>query len=155
MASPRSTIPKPGRTLAALFVIMAVMTGIMFAQGRSTPKLALDLAGGTTVTLTAVTESGKTPPASQMNQAVSIMRNRVNGLGINGTSLVQQGSQYIDISIPGASATQVRPLLSAAQLRQVTIASQAALAHSARAYILPSAVSGPQIGRVVCSQSQM
>src|SRR5438477_354764 len=39
------------------------MVGLMFAVGQKTPKLALDLAGGTTVTLTAVTESGKTPPS--------------------------------------------------------------------------------------------
>ena len=38
---------------------------------------------------------------------------------------------------------------------QARLMSQApALIHSARTYILPSQVSGPQIGRLVCSQSQ-
>ena len=35
-----------------------------------------------------------------------------------------------------------------------TMSQAPALIHSARAYILPSAVSGPQIGSEVCSQSQ-
>ena len=105
MASPR-TIPKPGRTLAGLFVIMAVLTGVMLAQGRSTPKLALDLAGGTTVTLTAVTQNGKTPPAQQMDKAVQIIRNRVNGLGVSEAEVSKQGGNNIVVGIPGANAAQ-------------------------------------------------
>lgn len=105
MASPR-TIPKPGRTLAGLFVIMAILTGVMLAQGRSTPKLALDLAGGTTVTLTAVTPNGKTPPAQQMDKAVQIIRNRVNGLGVSEAEVSKQGGNNIVVGIPGANAAQ-------------------------------------------------
>ena len=99
----------------------SIIGGVIIHPGEWHDKfkigLGLDLHGGTQVTLKAQGEHGGVPTQADMTEAISILENRVNGLGINGTSLVQQGSQYIDISIPGASATQVRPLLSAAQLR--------------------------------------
>jgi preprotein translocase subunit SecD len=99
----------------------SIIGGVIIHPGEWHDKfkigLGLDLHGGTQVTLKAQAEHGGVPTQADMTEAISILENRVNGLGINGTSLVQQGSQYIDISIPGASATQVRPLLSAAQLR--------------------------------------
>jgi preprotein translocase subunit SecD len=106
VASPRSTIPNPVRTLTGLFVVLAVLTGIMFAQGRSTPKLGLDLAGGTTVTLTAQTEKGHTPPSSSMDKAVQIINDRVNGLGISSAQVAKQGNDNIVVSIPGANESQ-------------------------------------------------
>ena len=117
---------RPWHHLVALGVILLVMFGsiiggVILHPGNWHDKfkigLGLDLHGGTQVTLKAVAAHGGVPSQADMTEAISILENRVNGLGINGTSLVQQGSQYIDISIPGASATQVRPLLSAAQLR--------------------------------------
>ncbi len=79
--------------------------------------LGLDLHGGTSVTLKAVAEKGGVPSKSDMNQAIAILESRFNGLGINNTTVQQQGSQFINISIPGKSATQIQPLLSAAELR--------------------------------------
>ncbi|KAB2341141.1 protein translocase subunit SecD [Actinomadura rudentiformis] len=79
----------------------------MFLQGRSTPKLGLDLAGGTTVTLTAKTEAGKNPPASQMDQAVKIITQRVNGLGVSDAEVNKQGSNNIVVSVPGEGQQQV------------------------------------------------
>ncbi|HEY3905076.1 MAG TPA: protein translocase subunit SecD [Streptosporangiaceae bacterium] len=117
---------RPGIHLASLVVLLLIMFasiigGVIIHPGEWHDKfkigLGLDLHGGTQVTLKAQAEHGGVPTQADMTEAISILENRVNGLGINGTSLVQQGSQYIDISIPGASATQVRPLLSAAQLR--------------------------------------
>jgi preprotein translocase subunit SecD len=99
----------------------SIIGGVILHPGEWHDKfkigLGLDLHGGTQVTLKAAAAHGGVPTQADMTEAITILENRVNGLGINGTSLVQQGSQYINISIPGASATQVRPLLSAAQLR--------------------------------------
>lgn len=86
---------------------MVVLTGVMFLQGRSTPKLGLDLAGGTTVTLTAKTEAGKNPPAKQMDQAVKIITQRVNGLGVSDAEVTKQGSNNIVVSVPGEGQQQV------------------------------------------------
>jgi preprotein translocase subunit SecD len=79
--------------------------------------LGLDLHGGTQVTLKAVAAHGGVPSKSDMTEAISILESRVNGLGINNTSVVQQGNQLINVSIPGASVGQVAPLLKSAQLR--------------------------------------
>ncbi|GLW67012.1 protein translocase subunit SecD [Actinomadura rubrobrunea] len=90
---------------------MAALTGVMFLQGRPTPKLGLDLAGGTTVTLTARTESGETPPAVQMNQAVKIMTQRVNGLGVSDAEVAKQGNRNIVVNVPGEGQDRVVQLI--------------------------------------------
>ncbi|GAA2445032.1 protein translocase subunit SecD [Actinomadura vinacea] len=122
MAPPRSNIPNPGRTLLALFVVMAALTGVMFLQGQPTPKLGLDLAGGTTVTLTAATADGRTPPATQMDQAVKIMTQRVNGLGVSDAEVAKQGSRNIVVNVPGEGQDRVVQLIGTTaklQFRQV------------------------------------
>ncbi|MFF5264082.1 protein translocase subunit SecD [Actinomadura viridis] len=122
MAPPRSNVPNPGRTLLALFVVMAALTGVMFWQGHPTPKLGLDLAGGTTVTLTAKTANGSTPPATQMDQAVKIMTQRVNGLGVSDAEVAKQGSSNIVVNVPGAGQDRVVQLIGTTaklQFRQV------------------------------------
>jgi preprotein translocase subunit SecD len=117
---------RPGTYLASLVVLIFIMFatiigGVVLHPGDWHDKfkigLGLDLHGGTQVTLKAVAAHGGVPSKSDMAQAISILENRVNGLGINNTSVVQQGSQLINISIPGASVGQVGPLLKAAQLR--------------------------------------
>ncbi|MCP2340860.1 protein translocase subunit SecD [Actinomadura rupiterrae] len=82
-------------------MVLAALTGVMFMQGKGTPKLGLDLAGGTTVTLTAKTENGKNPPSSQMDQAVKIMTQRVNGLGVSDAEVAKQGGNNIVVNLPG------------------------------------------------------
>lgn len=90
---------------------MGAMTGIIFLQGQTTPKLGLDLAGGTTVTLTAVTEAGKAPPQAQMDQALEIMRQRVNGLGVSDAEVSKQGSNVIVVNVPGEGQGRVVQLI--------------------------------------------
>ncbi|GAA2735807.1 protein translocase subunit SecD [Actinocorallia aurantiaca] len=100
MASNRN-VPNPVRTLVVLFAVLGLLTGVMFLQGTSTPKLGLDLAGGTTVTMTAQTESGKNAPAEQMDQAIKIIRDRVNGSGLTDAEVTKQGDNVIVVSVPG------------------------------------------------------
>ncbi|WP_131736802.1 protein translocase subunit SecD [Actinomadura roseirufa] len=101
---------------------MVALAGVALLQGRTTPKLGLDLAGGTTVTLTAKTESGKNPPASQMNQAVKIMTQRVNGLGVSDAEVAKQGGNNIVVNVPGEGQDRVVQLIGTTaklQFRQV------------------------------------
>ena len=49
----------PLRTLILLFAVIAALFGIMALSGSWTPKLGLDLRGGTTITLTARTTTGQ------------------------------------------------------------------------------------------------
>ncbi|MFI0412078.1 protein translocase subunit SecD [Actinomadura sp. 3N508] len=120
--APPSIAPKPGRTLLALFAILVVLSGVAVWQGQTTPKLGLDLAGGTTVTLTAKTSSGKNPPAQQMDQAVKIMTQRVNGLGVSDAEVAKQGSNNIVVNVPGEGQGRVVSLIGTTaklQFRQV------------------------------------
>ncbi|POM23225.1 preprotein translocase subunit SecD [Actinomadura rubteroloni] len=105
-----------------MFAVLAALTGVMFLQGRTTPKLGLDLAGGTTVTLTAKTERGKNPPASQMDQAIKIINQRVNGLGVSDAEVAKQGSNNIVVNVPGEGQSRVVGLIGTTaklQFRQV------------------------------------
>jgi preprotein translocase subunit SecD len=90
---------------------MVVLAGLAVWQGRTTPKLGLDLAGGTTVTLTAKTPNGEDPPAEQMNQAVKIMTQRVNGLGVSDAEVAKQGSSNIVVNVPGEGQSRVVSLI--------------------------------------------
>ncbi|TDD86367.1 protein translocase subunit SecD [Actinomadura darangshiensis] len=101
---------------------MVVLAGLAVWQGQTKPKLGLDLAGGTTVTLTAKTASGKNPPASQMDQAVKIMTQRVNGLGVSDAEVTKQGSSNIVVNVPGEGQSRVVSLIGTTaklQFRQV------------------------------------
>jgi len=65
------------------------------------PQLALDLQGGTQIILTPQLESGKTITADQLNEAVSIIRQRVDATGVSEASVTTQGNSNIIVSIPG------------------------------------------------------
>ena len=121
MAPPRN-VPKPGRTLLALFAILVVLAVAAILQGQTTPKLGLDLAGGTTVTLSAKTPNGTDPPAEQMDQAVKIMTQRVNGLGVSDAEVQKQGGDNIVVNVPGAGQNRVVNMIGTTaklQFRQV------------------------------------
>ena len=108
---------RPWRYLAAFAGIVVVLYGLVFLTGdRSpTPKLGIDLQGGTRVTLTARTESGGEPPREQLLQAQSIIEQRVNGLGVSGAEVVLDGTN-ITITVPGEEGDQARSLGQTAQL---------------------------------------
>ncbi|HEY0537821.1 MAG TPA: protein translocase subunit SecD, partial [Actinoallomurus sp.] len=94
--------------LLTLLVIAVALVGLMFWQGQKTPKLALDLAGGTTVTLTAEpTKPGAKIGDSEMSQAINIMRERVNGLGVSEAEVTKQGSNVIIVQVPGQGQERV------------------------------------------------
>ena len=82
-------------------LIIVSLYSWMFISGNTTPKLGLDLRGGTSLTLTPyipVGEQGEVTDAA-VDQAVLIMRQRVDGLGVAEATVSKQGS--------GASATIV------------------------------------------------
>ncbi len=116
MAPPAGTL-RVGRYFLTLLALLAVIYAIVFwPNQRHTPKLGLDLVGGTQVIFTAKTEAGKTPSKASMNQAKQIMENRVNGSGVTESTVVIQGSNQIVISIPGSTNTDVAKLGQAAVL---------------------------------------
>ena len=66
-----------------------------------TPKLALDLEGGTQIILAPELESGQTVTAEQLDQAVSIIRQRVDASGVSEAEITTQGASNVVVSLPG------------------------------------------------------
>jgi preprotein translocase subunit SecD len=113
--------------------------------------LGLDLSSGTTVTLKAVTpNSTKVPSQTAMNEARSIILNRVNGAGFTGAQVQQQGPDIITVAVPGKGAQQVENLVGRTALlrfRQVLLVapnlSTSAATPSATPTPTPSASASP------------
>lgn len=99
-----------GRYLGSLLGLFAVLYGIVFWPHQPrTPKLGLDLEGGTQVILKA-DANGKTPSKSSMNLARQIINNRVNGLGVASAEVAIQGSDRIIVSVPGKNGDAVKDI---------------------------------------------
>ncbi|MDN3297276.1 protein translocase subunit SecD [Streptomyces ficellus] len=102
---------KPGRTLALFLIAMIALTAGMFASGEVKPRLGIDLAGGTTITLKAKAEPGQENAINEtnMNTAVGIIDRRVNGLGVSEAEVQTQGREHIIVNIPkGTNEKQAR-----------------------------------------------
>ncbi|MEY9989912.1 preprotein translocase subunit SecD [Streptomyces sp. V4I8] len=116
MAAPKkgrnaSAQSKPGRSLALILIAIAALTGGMFASGHTKPRLGIDLAGGTSITLRAVAEPGQESAINKtnMNTAVEIMERRVNGLGVSESEVQTQGDANIIVNIPkGTNSKEAR-----------------------------------------------
>lgn len=109
---------RPWRHLAAFAGVVVMLYALVFftGDGSATPKLGIDLQGGTRVTLQARTEDGAVPPREQLLQAQQIIQERVNGLGVGGAEVVLDGSN-LTITVPGQEGERARSLGQTAQLR--------------------------------------
>ncbi|HVN12888.1 MAG TPA: protein translocase subunit SecD [Kineosporiaceae bacterium] len=131
----RSARSRPGRTLLVLVGLIAVLYGVIAAgvhwdKAQWTPKLALDLAGGTQIILSPQPVNGQTSVNSTaVDESVNIIRQRVNGSGISEAEVTRQGEgadTKIIVSLPGkpdpetislverAAQLQFRPVIQAA-----------------------------------------
>lgn len=99
----------------ALFtlIVIGVFALVFFTGDRSTsPKLGIDLQGGTRVTLV---PQGEEPTAEQLSQARSILENRVNGMGVSDASVVADGNTLV-ITVPGEETSEARAVGQTSQL---------------------------------------
>ncbi|MDI2098050.1 protein translocase subunit SecD [Ruicaihuangia caeni] len=101
-----SPVRKAWRSLIWLIVIVvglvALNVGSMLWSNNSlTPKLALDLEGGTQIILEPQLESGQTVSQEQLDQAVAIIRQRVDATGVSESEITTQGGRNIIVAIPG------------------------------------------------------
>ncbi|MFB6840430.1 protein translocase subunit SecD [Streptomyces sp. NPDC056361] len=102
---------RPGRALAIILIAMVALTGGMFWSGHTTPRLGIDLAGGTSITLKAKADPGQESAVNEtnMNTAVGIIERRVNGLGVSEAEVQTQGRENIIVNIPrGTNEKQAR-----------------------------------------------
>ncbi|MFD8808679.1 protein translocase subunit SecD [Streptomyces sp. NPDC059597] len=105
MAAPKkgrsaSAQSKPGRSLVLILIAIVALTGGMFASGHTTPRLGIDLAGGTSITLKAKADQESVINKANMDTAVDIMNRRVNGLGVSEAEVQTQGNDHIIVNIP-------------------------------------------------------
>ncbi|MBY4205476.1 protein translocase subunit SecD [Rhodococcus fascians] len=115
--APSSGSVHPARYLAVFAVLMAAVYALVFFTGDKdpSPKLGIDLQGGTRVTLTARTPDGNAPSQDSLEQAQQIIETRVNGLGVSGSEVVIDGDNLV-ITVPGDDSSQARTLGQTARL---------------------------------------
>jgi len=99
---------RPLRMLVALAIVIAGLITLMAVGKTFTPKLGLDLRGGTTVTLTArnTTGNGSVDPNS-IQQARTIIEQRVNALGVGESEVTVSGDRQIIVSVPNVQKDQL------------------------------------------------
>ena len=101
-----STSSRARRALVWLAVIFAafgamIASGVVFDKAGWTPKLALDLEGGTQIILNPQIAVGATVTEEELAQAVGIIRQRVDATGVSEAEVTTQGGTNIVVSIPG------------------------------------------------------
>ena len=121
------------RALVWLVVLIAGLIGVNFsavqwAGGSWMPQLALDLEGGTQIVLEPRLAEGASISQEQLDQAVAIIRQRVDASGISETEITTQGGRNIVVALPGEpdSATMQRIQASAKMEFRPVLASAAA-----------------------------
>lgn len=121
------------KALRSLVWLLVIIVGLVSAnaasvalnEGEWTPRLALDLQGGTQLILEPQIEAGADVSPEQLDQAVAIIRQRVDAGGVSEAEINTQGGRNIVVSIPGtpdqstidriqsAAKLEFRPVLAA------------------------------------------
>ncbi|HEX3932770.1 MAG TPA: protein translocase subunit SecD [Nocardioides sp.] len=105
---------RPGRTVTVFFIGLAVAYGLVALIGTWKPALGLDLQGGTQITLIANGSVKK----DELNQAASIIDDRVNASGVSEATVTTQGSDEIVVQVPGSNKNSlVQTVIRQARLR--------------------------------------
>ena len=163
----RKQTKHPGRRLLTLLLAVvvgysALAFGTATHRTTMTPGLALDLEGGTQIILTPTTTDGSEITDENVNEAIGVIRQRVDASGVSEAQISRQGGQNIVVSLPGAPSPETlelvrtsavlyfRPVIriirgSAAALAQVRnqIAAQAASAAASAPATAPEATTAP------------
>lgn len=114
------------RMLSLLFIALAMVGiiayGVFTGKPASfTPALALDLQGGTSIILQPTLASGETIKEGTIEQAVGIIRQRVDATGVSEAQITTQGTgsnAVIVVAIPGKPDESTLKLIKASALLQ-------------------------------------
>ncbi len=114
----------PRRALLSFVAIILALGALVigaraWGTGQLTPKLGLDLEGGTEMVLEPVlSDSSVTVNQGQLDQARDIIQQRVNANGVAEATVTTQGGRNIVVSIPGQpTAEQLQAIRKPSQLR--------------------------------------
>lgn len=106
----------PGRRLLVLLLVIvlgyvALAVGTATGRTQMTPGLALDLEGGTQIILTPTTSDGSEITDEDINQAIEIIRQRVDASGVSEAQISRQGGNNIMVSLPGTPSEDTLELV--------------------------------------------
>src|SRR4051794_14168721 len=90
------------RATSLVVILVAAVVGLLYTivSGNS-PQLGLDLQGGASVTL----QPPKGTPKDTIDQAIEIIRSRVDALGVAEPEITRQGSAVV-VELPGVKNQQ-------------------------------------------------
>src|SRR4029079_15191514 len=93
-------------SLIVVGLVVAALVGVALLAIPSSPlhkkpTLGLDLQGGLEITKQAVPPKGRKLTKEDLNRSVSIMRDRVDRLGVAEPEIRTQGNNQIAIQLPG------------------------------------------------------
>lgn len=117
--SASNTVKSARKSLSWLLALIVGLTGLIAVGSLSdenasfAPKLALDLQGGTQVILSPLLLDGAAVTPEQLDQAVSIIRQRVDASGVSESQVITQGDRNIIVSIPGVPDDNTLALIKA------------------------------------------
>lgn len=106
---------RPVRTLVTLGIIIAALfatiaAGVKWSDASWTPNLALDLEGGTQIILTPVATDGEDLPKGTIDQAIGVIRQRVDSSGVAEAEITSQGNNIV-VSLPGHPSEETLKLV--------------------------------------------
>jgi preprotein translocase subunit SecD len=91
-----------------LAVLVAGLITLMAVSGTWTPKLGLDLRGGTTITLTAKNTSGTgAVDPNSLQLAKTIIQSRVDSLGVGESEVTTSGDNQIVVTVPNVQQDEL------------------------------------------------
>ncbi|MCC5671758.1 protein translocase subunit SecD [Kocuria rhizophila] len=107
------------KALLALVAVTALLAAtLIWGVGTDrtgwAPKLALDLEGGTQMVLSPSLQgekAGQDITQEQLDQAVEIIRQRVDGAGVSEAEITTQSGSNIVVSMPGVPSSETRDLI--------------------------------------------
>ncbi|MFM7013797.1 MAG: protein translocase subunit SecD [Actinomycetota bacterium] len=115
----KSTANSARKALVWLLVLIVSLFGVLTLgtlnddNASFQPKLALDLQGGTQIILSPLLLDGQDVTPEQLDQAVAIIRQRVDASGVSEAQVITQGDQNIVVSIPGVPDENTLKLIKA------------------------------------------
>ncbi len=98
-----------GVVLVAIFA--TILAGSRWGDAELTPSLALDLEGGTQVILRPVAEAEGTVTAETIDQAIGVIRQRVDASGVAEAEITSQGGSNIVVALPGRPSEETLDLV--------------------------------------------
>lgn len=115
----------PRKRLVVLVVLIAALIAALAAgsittkKSRWSPELALDLQGGTEIILTPTATDNSEVTASDLQQAIEIIRQRVDASGVAEAEISAQGGQNIIVGLPGTPSEDTLNLVRTSAVMQM------------------------------------